>query len=111
MDKLLQSFLLSITIAIPAIIGLLRYRLTDKQYRPFVWICCLLTLNELLMFILIQFKIFTFISYNLAIPVVSFLYLLQFNQWGLFAGKRYWFGALLAILMLVWIADHFLING
>jgi hypothetical protein len=111
MDKLLQSFLLSFTIAIPAIIGLFRYRLADKQYRPFVWICCLLTLNELLMFVLIQLKIFTFISYNLAIPLVCFLYLLQFKRWGLFVGKQYWFGGLFAILMVVWIADHFIING
>lgn len=111
MDKLLQSFLLSITIAIPAIIGLLRYRLSDKQYRPFIWICCVLTLNELLMFVLIQKKIYTFISYNLVIPLACILYLLQFKRWGLFVGKKYWFATLLAILLFVWVADHFIIEG
>ena len=111
MDKLLQNFLLSITIAIPAIIGLLRYRLADKQYRPFVYICCLQTLNELLMFVLIQNQIFTFISYNLVIPVTCCLYLLQFKKWGLFAGKKFWFASLLTLLMIVWVADHFLIDG
>lgn len=111
MDKLLQGFLLSITIAIPAIIGLWRYRLTDQQYRPFIWICCLLTMNELLMFVLIKMKVFTFISYNLAIPIVCFLYLLLFKRWGLFTGKKYLFPLLFGSLMLIWIADHFFING
>jgi len=32
MDKLLQSFLISITIAVPAIIGLCRFRLADKHF-------------------------------------------------------------------------------
>jgi hypothetical protein len=111
MDKLLQSFLISITIAVPAIIGLWRFRLADKQYRPFVWICCLFTFSELLMFVLIQMNIYTFISYNLAILLVCFLYLLQFKRWGLFTGKKHLFMLLFAILFIIWVADHFLING
>ena len=111
MDKLLQNFLLSFTIAIPAITGLVRYKIIEKQYRPFTWICWIITLNELLMFVLIRMKIFTFISYNLAIPVICFLYLLQFREWGLFARKKYLFQIIFGTLFLVWIADHFLVNG
>ena len=111
MDKFLQNFLFSITIAVPAIIGLIRYKQVDKRYKPFIWICCLLTLNEVFMYVLIQMRIYTFISYNIVVPVVCLLYLILFKRWGLFAGRKHWFIVLFASLMFVWIADHFLING
>lgn len=111
MDKFLQNFLLSITILIPAIIGLYRYQIIDKRYRPFVWICCILSFNELLMFVLIQMQVYTFTSYNLALPVLLTLYLFQYKRWGLFAGKEYWLAALFFMLMFTWVADHFLIDG
>lgn len=111
MDKLLQGFLLSITIALPAIIGLYRYRNIDWQYRPFIWICCLLTANELLMFILLQMKVYTFMSYNLVLPVTCSLYLLLFKRWGLFSEKKYLLPMVFSVLMIIWIADHFILNG
>jgi len=111
MDKFLLNFLFSITIAIPAIIGLYRYQQIDERYRPFIWICCLLTISELLMFVLINMHIYTFLGYNLAIPIVCFLYLLLFKRWGLFVGKKYWLPVLFAILIFIWIADHFVIHG
>lgn len=111
MDKLLQSFLFSITIAIPAIIGLLRYRVVDKRYWPFIWICTAITVNEILMFVLIRMQIYTFISYNLAIPFICAMYLMLFKSWGLFAGKKYLLPVLFGALMIIWVADHFLIDG
>ncbi|MES2645440.1 MAG: hypothetical protein V4717_01095 [Bacteroidota bacterium] len=111
MDKLLQSFLISITIAIPAIIGLYRYRAIDKRYRPFIWICCAITLNELLMFVLINMKIFTFITYNVAVAIVCTMYLWLFKSWGLFSGKKMLLLVLFSLLMIMWVADHFLLDG
>jgi hypothetical protein len=111
MDKFLQNFLFSITIAVPAIIGLFRYKNIDKRYRPFIWICCLYTLNEIFMFVLIRQHIYTFVSYNIVVPVVCSLYLLLFKGWGLFAGKKFWLVGIFVMLMLIWITDHFLIDG
>lgn len=111
MDKLLQSFLFSITIAIPAIIGLYRYQSIDSRYRPFVWICCTLTLNEILMFVLIQNHIYTFITYNTVIIFVCAMYLALFKSWGLFVGKKYLPPVLFGLLLVIWITDHFIIEG
>lgn len=111
MDKLLQGFLISITIAVPAIIGLFRYRKIDKRYRPFIWICCTFTFSELLRFALINVKIYTFATYNIALPVVLVMYLILFKRWSLFAGKKYLLPFLFMLILIIWIADHFLING
>jgi hypothetical protein len=111
MNQYLQNFLLSIMIAIPAIIGLVRYRTMNPLFHPFVWICCALTLNETVKFILIQNGINSLISYNIALPIICCLYILQFKKWGLFAGREKWLLVLIPALLILWVADHFLING
>jgi hypothetical protein len=111
MDRLLQSFLLSITIIIAAIIGLWRYRKTDIQYRPFIWLCCLISLNEILRFILLKMKIYSYANYNLALPVTCYLYLLQFKRWGLFAGKKYLFQLLYGLLLAIWLWEHLILSN
>jgi hypothetical protein len=56
-------------------------------------------------------KIFTFITYNIAVPIVCTMYLWLFKGWGLFTGKRMALIILFALLMMMWVADHFLLNG
>jgi hypothetical protein len=107
----LQNFLLSILIAIPAIIGVGRYRLMDASYHPFVWICIMLTLNETLRFIFIMSGVYNFVSYNIASLLNCLLYIWLFHKWGAFNEKRYWLPLLFAIMPLCWLADHFIIDG
>ncbi len=111
MNQYLQNFLLSFSIAIPAIIGLVRYKKMDASYHPFVWICCALTLNEAVRFVLIQYHVYTFTSYNIALYIICCLYLWLFKVWGLFAGRRPWFYILIVLMLVIWVADHFLMQG
>ncbi|TAD81629.1 MAG: hypothetical protein EAY75_17470 [Bacteroidetes bacterium] len=107
----IQSFLLSFTIVIPAIIGLVRYRQMDRRYHPFVWICCFTVCSELFKFYLNLQNITSTASYNIALMVVSCLYLYLFWGWGLLRRPRGFVYGFAAILLVVWVADHFLIGG
>lgn len=111
MNQYLQNFLLSFSIAIPAIIGLVRYKKMDASYYPFVWICCALTLNEAVRFVLIQNHIYSFTSYNIALPIILCLYAWLFKDWGLFVGHKKRFYILVPVMLAIWVADHFIING
>jgi hypothetical protein len=111
MNSYLQIFLLSFSIAIPAIIGLVRYKKMDPTYHPFIWICCALTLNETIRYILIQNKVYTFTSYNIALPIICFLYIYQFKRWGLFRHRARLPLIIAGLMLTIWVADHFLING
>lgn len=107
----LQGFIPSITILLAAIVGLFRYRNMDTSYHPFVWICWFVTLNETVRFVLLNMGIYDMASYNLALPVGLVLFLWQFRQWGLFVNKPYRLAIWAALMMIIWIAEHFIING
>lgn len=96
---------------IPAIIGLVRYRQMDRRYHPFVWICCFTVCNELFKFYLNLQNITSTASYNIAVIAVCYLYLYLFWGWGLLRQPRGLVYCLAAILLAVWVADHFLIGG
>jgi hypothetical protein len=105
------NFLLSITIAVPAIIGLLRYRFMQRQYHPLVWLCCLATGNELFKFYLLTQGISSNASYNIAIIFTAAFYVEAFWRWGLLQNPPYLSGLLLALLSAAWLADHFVLHG
>lgn len=107
----LQAFYPSIVILLAAVTGLFRYRIIEPNYYPFVWVCWLLTANETVRFVLLNLGIDNMASYNIALPISLALYLWLFKNWGLFINKPYRMAIWLSLMMLIWIADHFIING
>jgi hypothetical protein len=107
----LQNFLLSLLIAVPAIIGLVNYKKMNPSYRPFIWVCVAVSTNEIVKYFLIQMGNYDYVSYNIALPIICFLYLWLFYSWGLFKGKENRLKILAALLLAIWIADHFILNG
>ena len=107
----LINFLLSFLIIIPTAILLLRYKIIDTSYRPFMWLCLTISASEILKYILINLGNYDYVSYNIALPIQCCLYLWLFKRWHLFNTRPYLVWGLALLLLIIWVADHFLIDG
>ena len=111
MNSILFIFFTSQIIIIPTIIGAIKYNHIDESFHPFVWLCGCLTLNDIIKFVLIQNGITNGVSYNVFILIICMIYLILFYRWGVFQHKKYWLPVLMALMTIIWVADHFLIAG
>lgn len=93
------------SIAIPGIIGLIRYRQINQAYYPFLYLIWVGSLNEILSFILIKNGKTNATTLNMYYLIESWLILYQFNAWKFFVGLKKLFFALLAFLSLFWVAE------
>lgn len=98
------------SIAIPAIIGLIRYREIDKTYQPFILYCILDVFNHSLSIILAYSRGNNALNSNVFVFIEAFLFILLFRNLGLFEKKRWLFSLLILSLALVWITDNIILH-
>src|SRR5882757_10339144 len=105
--KFIIPFLLSQSILLPIIVGLIRLRRLDKGYQPFFILLGIGFLTEVVSFILIQ----GFHTWN-AIPVNIYnlaewtLIVWQFHAWGFLRQKKAWFYTLLIFAACLWMTEN-----
>lgn len=112
----LYNFMLSCLPAIPLLAGLWRYRKIDSAYHPLVWICGVGILAETWRFWEITQYFSTgrptnMLGYNLYVLIVSQCYLLIFHRWKLFQRLPMLFQVMQVLFLLVWLIDHFVLQG
>jgi len=104
-------FLVSQTILIPLITGLVRLNRIGQGYQPFFILIVLGVLEEAISGYLIKVRHHSnAIPNNLYALAESLLILWQFHIWGLWRTKRRSFYGLVAIYCLVWIAEDLILG-
>jgi hypothetical protein len=104
------SALQSYSLVIAVVIGLVRFHQLDKSYRPFIILCCLGIVNEIISTALIWSHHSNAWNNNLYILAESLLYVRLFYNWGEFKDSGQGYLALIFFLVAVWITDN-LITG
>ncbi len=101
------AFLLSQSILLPIIVGLIRLRRVDKGYQPFFILLCIGFLTEVISFILIQgYGTPNTIPNNIYALLEWTLIACQFHNWGFLRQKKKWFYALLVFATLLWATEN-----
>lgn len=109
--KIILAFLLSQSILLPIIIGLIRLRRIDKGYRPFFILLWIGFLTEVISFAVIQgFGKSNFFVVNVYILIEWILIAWQFHIWGFLRQKKWAFYSLLTLTTLFWIGEYVLIH-
>ena len=104
-------FLFSLSIAIAAIIGLVRFNKIETAYRPFVVYVFISLANEIISYFLPeQPKKYMLIDLNLFTLVEYCMLLLQFYYWKIFQQIQWVLYSLLAGFMLLWILENFFLS-
>lgn len=113
MDQTVQ-FVLSLSIVIAVIIGIVRYRKMDPAYYPFVYYTVLAFLAELGVRMLIDIRANTSLIISLLHVyafVEFFLFAWLFHNWGLFNRRKTFFYAMIAGFFAFWLFSTFFIHG
>ena len=107
-EKLLK-FILSLSVAIPAVVGLLRIRQIHPAYYPFLVYLMVSLLNELLVgLVLINFsKESRIINWSLFNLFEGLILLVQFYGWKLFEHNKSIFVSLLILFAGIWLLENF----
>ncbi len=99
-------FILSLSIAFAAIIGVVRFRTMDPAYHPFVYFAVVSLLVEIIVFVLLlkDLKGATSVVYNVfsIFELYSFIWL--FHNWGLFKFSRRIVYMLMSLAIIIYIA-------
>jgi hypothetical protein len=106
-------FILSLSIGLAVIIGIVRFRKIDPSYYPFLFNCGVALAVEILnwrltqdghpdAFILVQ-NIFSYLDF--------FLFLWLFHNWGLFNRKKSTFVIIASVFFLLWLLEGILSTG
>jgi hypothetical protein len=103
-------FLLSETILLPLLAGLIRLRRIDRNYLPFFVLIVLGALNENISYVLIK-AIRNNAAPNNLYALLEWLFICwQFQVWGLLRTRRALFFSLVALVALIWVWED-LIRG
>jgi hypothetical protein len=103
--------LFSFSIAIAAIIGLVRFKQLDRVYFPFILLLWLGLLKESIDSIMIQQGFSNAVSSNLYSLAESLLLLWFFKRWGSFSRRPWVFPALAGIFIVAWILEKLVFTG
>jgi hypothetical protein len=95
-------FLLSQSVLLPIIAGLVRWRRIDKGYRPFFWLLVIGFFVELISFLSIRMAKDNTVIVNIYMLVEWTLLAWQFHIWGFLRQKKIFFYLLLGIVAMVW---------
>lgn len=105
--KFIFVFLLSQSILLPIITGLIRLRRIDKGYQPFFILLWVGLITEIISFIMIEgFKTWNTIPVNIYNFLEWILIAWQFHVWGFLKQKKKWFYALLIFSTCLWVVQN-----
>lgn len=110
MDENLYLFLFSLSILFAAVLGLIRYKVVAKSYRPFLWYIFISLFNELLVgFYLAKYTVkpIQVADWNLFNLFECLIFLAQFYYWQLFLKLKESFIVLTVLLIVIWVGENF----
>lgn len=99
--------LLSASVYIAGIIGLVRFRKLKQNYYPFIFFVWAGCINELISFLLVMNKDYTYINSNIYVLVASVLILIFFKTNDLFKDNRLLYYAIFSAFIAVWLYESF----
>jgi len=108
-DVYVINYLLSITLILAAVTGLLKWGKIKKEDRPIIVGWWLVIAVETIRFISILLNKPTLIPYNIYVLPLMWLYVWQFHQWKVIPAR--FTGFLIGTLSLLWFMDYFVIDG
>lgn len=99
----------SFSIAIAAIIGLIRFKKINPAYYPFLFCIWLAFLNEILNYILARTIKNNIPNNNIYVLLESLLITWQFKRWGLFQRTNYLYFLLISLYVTAWVIEIFFV--
>ena len=100
----------SYSIAIAAIIGLIRFTRIHKSYQPFIFITIASLSNEVISHILIHYKKSNAITINLLGLADALLWLWQFRRWNGFNKQGFQFQLAVILMISIWIFENLVLG-
>ena len=110
MNAFALSLLTSYSIAIPAFCGLIRYRNSVLSYRPFLILCCLGLISEVVSYLCAVYYHTNAIPFNIFTLVEVLCYTWLFRNWGGFKKDSY-FHIYMSMLVVAWLLDNFILSN
>ncbi len=106
-------FLLSLTVAFPAIAGLIRIRKIEKIYYPFLIYIFVSLVNELLVGLAVDplNRAARTLNWNLFNLFEATIFILQFYYWRVFDKYKRGFYVLMALVLIGWLAENFIVSS
>lgn len=100
--------ILSYSIAVAAIAGLIRYQQVDRSFHPFIILLWIGLANEIIGTLLIARSLPNALNSNIYVLAEALLILFFFERLGLFARKKKLFYLILVIFSLTWSWENFI---
>jgi hypothetical protein len=106
-------FILSLSIAIASIIGMVRYRKMDSSYHPFVYYSWYVLVFEIIVYLLSLQKAFDTLAVLFNVyAIIEFYFLVWvFHKWGLFSKNIKILGSIIVVFFLAWLFSTILGRG
>jgi hypothetical protein len=99
-------YFLNITIGIGAVIGWSRFRKTERDYLPFIWLLTLGCINEFISLALALNRQPSHVNSSIYKLVESLLINYQFYRWGLYKKSKPHFYLFQGIFFILWLCEH-----
>jgi len=104
------AVIFSFSIAIAAIIGLLRFKRISPIYYPFLICVWIAFANETLSYVLTRVRHSTVINIDIYSVVEALLFTWQFRNWGLLRRPKWLFSTIMCALVIFWIIESLFIG-
>lgn len=98
--------IISFSIILPVVIGIVRVKNINNAYYPFLWLIGLAFLNELISFFLIKKGLSNAINSNVYYLLEGLLITYQFKRWQLFRRSEKMYALITLVLLLWWIIEN-----
>lgn len=99
------------SIAIAAIIAIIRYKRIYPGFRPFLFICWVALATETVCYFVVYQGNYTYIPYSIYTIIESLLIIWLFRNLGLFSRRPYWFILLISFCLFVWLIEIIIYKG
>lgn len=103
-------FLMSLTVAFPAIAGLIRLLKMERSFYPFIIYLVVSLLNELLVGIFLKdaSRATRLLDWHLFNLFEGVIFLVQFYAWNIFRKQHQWLIAVGVVLVGIWLVENFI---
>lgn len=109
MNILIINFLMAMTILLAAVTGAIKWKKIDPSNRPVILAWWTVVVTETAQFVAISLGAYQNPIYNIYVLPLFAFFLYQFKEWGVINMR--WATILFVSLLLVWVADFFIIDG
>jgi hypothetical protein len=102
----LLGAIFSLSISIPCVIGLVRYRRVDPANHPFIHLMWIGLVHEIISIVLIHNRHPNLHSYNVFALAQAFVCTKLFQRWGIFRGNRWLYAAVQLSYICFWVLEY-----